>query len=73
MNKKCCPNNPLNQFPIPARSLEDTNYFYNTNEDTRPKKFSGTFEEFEKNVIDRLPKHDGKSYQCINYFLSRDH
>jgi len=64
MNLKCCPNHPLNQFPIPpARSLEEQNFSYNTNEDTKLKEFSGTFEQFEKNVIDRLPK-DGEIRKC---------
>ena len=58
LNHRCCPSNSPNQFPIPVRRSEDEGreqkFSYNTESDENPKEFSGTFDQFKQNVLDRV-------------------
>ena len=66
LNHRCCPSTSANQFPIPVRRSEDEggeqNFAYNTEGDERPKEFSGTFDQFKRNVLDKLDTIEGNEY-----------
>ena len=57
LNHRCCPSSSPSQFPIPVRRSEDEGgeqkFAYNTEGDERPKQFSGTFDQFKRNVLDK--------------------
>lgn len=56
MNRRCCPDHSASQFPL--RSAEEKNapqrFSYNTGDEETPKEFAGTFDEFEKSVLNKL-------------------
>lgn len=61
LNHRCCPSNAPSQFPIPVRRSEDEGreqkFSYTTERDENPKEFSGTFDQFKRNVLDRIERN----------------
>jgi len=56
LNYRCCPSTSSSQFPIPVRRSEDVEqkFSYNTEGNKEPKEFSGSFDQFKRNVLDKV-------------------